>query len=371
MVQNFTISLQSFDTQVQNLEKRQKELEDLEVKLHRREQTLLECEDRLAKREQEAEQRERELDGRAEELKSVEQLRDRINRVSSLARNKIRLNVGGCVFVTTRDTLAAERDSMLRAMFSEEFATQPDEDGEVFIDRNGRHFDIILDHLRHIDVSKEIAALDPISRHKLAQDVRFYQVQSLEHFFPEEFEMVMQLKSGDDGGDKPREEVPNRDVKWTDSGSNVVQYRINRALDWKTFLTNDFVDPRGSRHVEWNITVEECQPSGLLWDITIGVATRNHPSRDPSCDVLGFDTDQSWSIMFKTGQKLHDDHDTQYASFHGSAGDVITIVLPGDGTLSFKHNGRDLGTAFTNLSEMVCPAASSTRTSRLRIERIA
>jgi hypothetical protein len=41
--------------------------------------------------------------------------------------------------------------------FSKHFGTEPDEDGEIFIDPT--HFKIILNHLRGTNVSKDIAAM--------------------------------------------------------------------------------------------------------------------------------------------------------------------------------------------------------------------
>lgn len=333
---------------------KEEELDKREEELHKREKAVEE-------REEEAEQRHRELNQREIEIQHIF---DKLNKQSEYVKHKIKLNVGGTVFVTTRDTLASEHDSMLRAMFSEEFNTQPDEDGEVFIDRNGKHFGIILEHLRGVDVSKAIAALDPVGKHELAQEVQFYQIGSLEHFFPDVFPMT--LHEEEDG---PLQHTNTELVQWVDSGSNTVEH--GPGLGWKLFKTDDYVDSDGGLRAEWEVEVEEYTETSNGWDIVVGVARNDHPRRTSGFDVLGYQTTRGWGLVFKSGQVLHDDtNGAPYATFRGRTGDVITIVLSGDGSLSFKYNGQDLGTAFDNLHGMqLCPAASITCTAKLRITR--
>eukprot|EP00957_Ditylum_brightwellii_P127897 9752977-Ditylum_brightwellii.AAC.1 len=62
----------------------------------------------------------------------------------------LELNVGGRVFVTTRATLCAEQGSMLATMFDPDssFASPKELRGAIFIDRDPRSFEFILDYLR-------------------------------------------------------------------------------------------------------------------------------------------------------------------------------------------------------------------------------
>jgi len=71
-----------------------------------------------------------------------------VNNQQLLNENRIKLNVGGHHYTTTLTTLRSYPDSMLAAMFSGRFSLKLDEDGEYFIDRNGKVFEIILDWLR-------------------------------------------------------------------------------------------------------------------------------------------------------------------------------------------------------------------------------
>jgi hypothetical protein len=61
---------------------------------------------------------------------------------------KIKLDVGGHSFTTTRAVLTRFPDTMLGAMFSGRHALIKDENGAYFIDRDGRHFHEILNYLR-------------------------------------------------------------------------------------------------------------------------------------------------------------------------------------------------------------------------------
>src|SRR5689334_1817411 len=59
----------------------------------------------------------------------------------------VRLNVGGYRFETTVSTLLREPDSMLGRMFSHDWAACRSST-ETFIDRDGRHFHVVLNYLR-------------------------------------------------------------------------------------------------------------------------------------------------------------------------------------------------------------------------------
>src|SRR5690348_1562945 len=60
----------------------------------------------------------------------------------------VRLNIGGLIYTTSRYTLAKYPDSMLESLVSGRFELKPLEDGTIFIDRDGTHFNIILNALR-------------------------------------------------------------------------------------------------------------------------------------------------------------------------------------------------------------------------------
>ncbi|GAM27885.1 hypothetical protein SAMD00019534_110610 [Acytostelium subglobosum LB1] len=68
--------------------------------------------------------------------------------LATTSSKKIKLDVGGKIFATTVSTLTKHPDSMLAAMFSSRFELPTDDDGRIFIDRDGKLFGHILAYLR-------------------------------------------------------------------------------------------------------------------------------------------------------------------------------------------------------------------------------
>ena len=56
--------------------------------------------------------------------------------------------MGGVTFTTSTSTLTRDQDSMLAAMFSGRHQLKYEDDGTIFIDRDGTHFRYILNFLR-------------------------------------------------------------------------------------------------------------------------------------------------------------------------------------------------------------------------------
>ena len=74
-------------------------------------------------------------------------------------KGRVKLNVGGVKYETTLTTLTADGDeSMLGSMFSGRHALVTNDEGEVFLDRDGTHFGLVLNVLR--DTSVEVLMKD-------------------------------------------------------------------------------------------------------------------------------------------------------------------------------------------------------------------
>jgi len=108
---------------------------------------------------------------------SSKEQHDQVNvRLTSL--KQVKLDVGGYKYSTTLTTLTADPNSMLAAMFSGRFPVEKNEEGCVFIDRDGRHFYHILNWLRN-------GYIPPIvddERECLLIEARYYQISSLIDF---------------------------------------------------------------------------------------------------------------------------------------------------------------------------------------------
>ena len=88
-------------------------------------------------------------------------------------KQRVKLNVGGSKFETTLSTLTRYPESMLGAMFSGRHELPPDEEGRVFIDRDGTHFRVILNFLRTgcLDVPHSDQAAKELKR-----ELEYYQL---------------------------------------------------------------------------------------------------------------------------------------------------------------------------------------------------
>src|SRR5271163_2065312 len=97
---------------------------------------------------------------------------DDAQNVQLKSYKQIKLDVGGYKFSTTLTTLTADTDCMLAAMFSGRFIVEKNEEGCVFIDRDGQYFHYILNWLRN-------GTLPPIEdqfeREYLLVEYKYYQ----------------------------------------------------------------------------------------------------------------------------------------------------------------------------------------------------
>jgi hypothetical protein len=82
------------------------------------------------------------------ERDELENMRATVDGSIERFKQRVKLNVGGSRFETTLSTLTRHPESMLAAMFSGRHEVPQDEDGYVFIDRDGTHFRAILNFLR-------------------------------------------------------------------------------------------------------------------------------------------------------------------------------------------------------------------------------
>jgi hypothetical protein len=90
-----------------------------------------------------------------------------------LSTNRIQLDVGGTLFSTTMDTLTSVPDSMLGRMFSGRFPLRVNEDdGRIFIDRDGTHFHLILNFLR--DPENNVVRIDKSLLEEFKVECHYY-----------------------------------------------------------------------------------------------------------------------------------------------------------------------------------------------------
>ncbi len=116
----------------------------------------------------------------------------KINGIVEKSKQEVKLNVGGKSFVTSMDTLCKEQ-TFFSVLFSGQFNIEKNEVGEYFIDRNPKHFEVILDHMRGYErVDARIALMPNEERAELAEEVDFYQIDSMRQLLPEFFEIKLE-----------------------------------------------------------------------------------------------------------------------------------------------------------------------------------
>eukprot|EP01125_Pyxidicula_operculata_P019596 TRINITY_DN7113_c0_g1_i1.p1 TRINITY_DN7113_c0_g1~~TRINITY_DN7113_c0_g1_i1.p1 ORF type:complete len:246 (-),score=42.89 TRINITY_DN7113_c0_g1_i1:17-754(-) len=89
------------------------------------------------------------------------------------SKEKVRLNIGGKLFATTKSTLLSVKGTYFESMLSSSY-WKPDEDGEYFIDRDPKYFSRILNFFRNgeLDID-ELSNKDII---KLQEDLNYYKI---------------------------------------------------------------------------------------------------------------------------------------------------------------------------------------------------
>eukprot|EP00638_Chattonella_subsalsa_P016585 CAMPEP_0117829672 /NCGR_PEP_ID=MMETSP0949-20121206/8005_1 /TAXON_ID=44440 /ORGANISM="Chattonella subsalsa, Strain CCMP2191" /LENGTH=178 /DNA_ID=CAMNT_0005670467 /DNA_START=55 /DNA_END=591 /DNA_ORIENTATION=+ len=105
----------------------------------------------------------------------------------------LKLNVGGTRFLTSRSTIEKIPESMLARMFSIEspYSNPTDEEGYVFIDRDGNRFNHVLNFLR----SGNVPNFDDKWRYEeILEEADFFAIQELKEFVTKRIEDLQSKK---------------------------------------------------------------------------------------------------------------------------------------------------------------------------------
>eukprot|EP01129_Flabellula_baltica_P007657 TRINITY_DN2991_c0_g1_i1.p1 TRINITY_DN2991_c0_g1~~TRINITY_DN2991_c0_g1_i1.p1 ORF type:complete len:343 (+),score=69.68 TRINITY_DN2991_c0_g1_i1:20-1048(+) len=98
-------------------------------------------------------------------------LQSKIDEEIEKAKSKVKLNVGGTVFMTSKKTLVSREASYFYGLLSSEF-WGPDEDGEYFIDRDPIVFDRVLNYMRYGYL--DMKGLSDREKDMLREDMDYY-----------------------------------------------------------------------------------------------------------------------------------------------------------------------------------------------------
>jgi hypothetical protein len=149
------------------LEEQRRELEELTKK---REATF---EARLKELEVEMKKQMEDFVVKEKELEALSEAREEaVRRGMDTQKNKIKLNVGGKLFITSTTTLQRERHSMLACIGSDRWKPSED-DGAFFIDRDPRAFECILEYLRTGQLPTNLSERR-VTMEQVCEEARFY-----------------------------------------------------------------------------------------------------------------------------------------------------------------------------------------------------
>ena len=113
-------------------------------------------------------------------LQDFEGEKQKMAKLNRISEQKIILDVGGYKCSTSLQTLQAKPKSMLGIMFSGIHPIKKQNDGSIFIDRDGTHFRIILNYLRGGIASSEQLPDDKFLLSELQTEANYYQLKDLE-----------------------------------------------------------------------------------------------------------------------------------------------------------------------------------------------
>eukprot|EP01129_Flabellula_baltica_P005179 TRINITY_DN184_c0_g1_i1.p1 TRINITY_DN184_c0_g1~~TRINITY_DN184_c0_g1_i1.p1 ORF type:complete len:436 (-),score=126.09 TRINITY_DN184_c0_g1_i1:47-1354(-) len=107
----------------------------------------------------------------------LEQERAVLANIKELQDRTVTLNIGGRRYVTTPRTIVeGAPDSILAALFSKEYGVELDENGEIFIDREGKYFHYIMEFIRDGIV---LLPDDEYIRLKVAKEAEYYSLEGM------------------------------------------------------------------------------------------------------------------------------------------------------------------------------------------------
>jgi len=238
------------------------------------------------------------------------------------AKQKIKLDVGGKCFATSKTSLLRFEGSFFWTMLAGG-RWEPDEDGTYFIDRNPKHFDRILDYHRTGEFN--IHGLDDAARQQLEKDFDFFQLPPPPNWQP------------------PLTWDPNNrgaNLQLSDGNKTVVKIS---SLGWNAGVL-------GTEAISsYKVKVNSRGSSG---HVMVGFAPRS------GFQPNGQNYHQCGYYLYLTNGTLYSGHG-QGAGYTQpiNDGDIITVTYDAASRqISFERNAQQLGVAFNNVAPGLFPA---------------
>jgi len=249
------------------------------------------------------------------------------------AKDRIKLNIGGKRFETTKSTLLQEKfgETFFSAMFNTG-VWNPDEEGCYFVDRNPKNFERLLDYFRTGDLI--IAELSPLDIEKLQRDLDFYQIK---HLIPAPLDASIPLRQ-----------------KWD---TKLCSSKVSISEDG---LTATKVEGKGYASVlasipSTNFKVQYVSTGSRNW-ATIGFASKPEFNPNPSHHQLrlnGYYLHASNGSLYS----VEDNTEAKEYTTQLKEGDIVEAIWNTEkNEISFSVNGKELPVAFINVKKDLFPA---------------
>eukprot|EP01080_Neovahlkampfia_damariscottae_P008236 gene8236-61_t len=207
-------------------------------------------------------------------------------------------------------------------MLGKNFNTQPDEDGEYFIDRNPEYFHLILDYLRNPTKDLDLSDLNPKQLKEFQYEVDYYSIRSLQ-VEPQKIIEIIAI------GDK-------LSVKKLD----VNKYRISKS---------------NSSNWDANISFSSCKKFKITAiqncvSLAIGFIKKENLNVNEMNMYNGY-------FILSNGGVLCSKNDNfkSYGKSFYYSGHLIEVIFENN-TLSFLIQGKNFGTAYTGLDSNLIPS---------------
>jgi len=206
----------------------------------------------------------------------------------------VKLNVGGKFFMTTVDTLR-NHDSMFSSMVSGRLEVVTDESDWILIDRDGTHFEHILNFLRDGTIDLNYFSQERDLKRLLAE-ANYYSIAPLVHILVQAIDKVVE------GRDKECRTFSPQEVKW-------VPFICTKQMDDMTSISDTgkaavkFVCNRHNNKYAYTTQSDE----NLLKNIELfdKLAVLYQGRFNFFKDIFGFSSNEicQWTFYSKSGQK--------------------------------------------------------------------
>jgi hypothetical protein len=274
------------------------------------------------------------------------------------AKHKIKLDVGGKCFTTSKTSLLRFEGSFFWTMLAGDRWAPDEEDGAYFIDRNPKHFDRILDYHRTGEFN--VAGLDDAARQQLERDFDFFQL-------PPPPNWPQPLTTWDDSNDQalppslvqaPLTWDPNYQgtkLQLSDGNTTVVKTGKVDALEWNAGVL-------GTEAVSsYKVKVTDHADLGASF-VMVGFAPRSgFQPNGPNYNCGHY-------LYLAGGSLCPIPFGARSYTQPIKNGDIITVTYDATSRqISFERNGQPLGVAFNNVAPGLFPALNFGRPATLTL----